>query len=935
MAKEKPKEILELEKELYINLEEVPYQPIAGEFINHKLSFSTDNEGNIISLRLDGVHDVELSMLSKFYRLKELTLNYSNVGNIAWIASLISLEQLGLYRSKVVDFTPISPLINLKVLWLSDSAMIQSNVLSKLSALESLIIIKMDLADTDFLKTMTRLRNLYLCDCHLSNIESLVHLQKLEIFVAWNNHLTDITFLSGVKSLKKIFLQKNSIEDITPLTSLPDLSVVNLDENNIFDIPAKLFTTNPKLSLVNGRDASKNEITILDNPLTSPPYSIIELGMPAIRAYFENKEKYNTYPLNEGRIILVGDGSAGKSSLMDRILYNSFDKDKPQTDGIKIEQWHLKKDERDLRFNMWDFGGQEIQHAVHKFFFTSGCLYILVLDNRKEEEPEYWLQQIETLGGGASVMVIFNKTDQNLTETVDRKFLKEKYPNIIGFFNVSCKTGSGLQDFQKVLEEQAPRLNTVDDQFPGNWFSIKNEIEAATGKTSHYLVYDAYVEICKRHGVADEQTQKLLLKYFSFIGAVTWFGENSAYLQHMHVLNPAWITQGVYRIVTAKKTELLKGQIKINDFKELLQPTNSGDFEYNENHYGYILALMEKFELCYRENDIELLIPSRFSKEPKIEYSEFKGEDVRTYILQFKDYLPVAVIHQFIVRNIRRAFDKNYWYQGIVIQDESNGIKAMVQLDREAKRIYIRVKGDYAIGIWESVREHFQTICNRYARLSYSEQVAVSFNELENVVEYQDLINHLKVKRKKFFHPKLMQEFDVSYLIGLFEPKEKTLEKFENSDAFPIFDLEGHEIGVSGTRASRQNLIYIEQILNTNTQVNNSVEINIDIQLTNNLSHAIKDETNYLLGEIKDENQALKDALQKALNFAEEAAKAKNTEELKGKGWGRKLKQVMETIKLGADVLKGIPDGVDAGHKIVHALTELAQYFHIIVAAAS
>ena len=45
--------------------------------------------------------------------------------------------------------------------------------------------------------------------------------------------------------------------------------------------------------------------------------------------------------------------------------------------------------------------------------YKQGCLYVLVLDNRKEEEPEYWLQQIESLGGKAPVLVVFNKQDEN------------------------------------------------------------------------------------------------------------------------------------------------------------------------------------------------------------------------------------------------------------------------------------------------------------------------------------------------------------------------------------------------------------------------------------------------------------------------------------------------------------------------------------------
>ncbi len=47
------------------------------------------------------------------------------------------------------------------------------------------------------------------------------------------------------------------------------------------------------------------------------------------------------------------------------------------------------------------------------------------------------------------MLVVSNKHDENAADTVDRKYLKEKYPNIIRFYNTSCKTGFGIEDFKK------------------------------------------------------------------------------------------------------------------------------------------------------------------------------------------------------------------------------------------------------------------------------------------------------------------------------------------------------------------------------------------------------------------------------------------------------------------------------------------------------
>ncbi|MDN3618742.1 COR domain-containing protein [Polaribacter undariae] len=588
--------------------------------------------------------------------------------------------------------------------------------------------------------------------------------------------------------------------------------------------------------------------------------------------------------------MVVGDGSAGKSSLIERILYDTFEQGKSQTNGVFIEHWQLQhEDKRQLMFHIWDFGGQEIQHAVHKFFFTEGCLYMLVLDNRKEEEPEYWLQQIESLGGKAPVFVIFNKQDDNATEIADRKFLKEKYPNIIGFHNTSCKTGTGIEDLKIELKRNVVKLQTVDEQFPNNWFKIKKEIEKCTSGEQHYLNYNSFSKICNDNNAPREETQKLLLKYFTTIGAVTWFGET--YLNFLHVLSPKWITQGVYKIITSKKTAELFGIININHFKELLCPLTESDYTYDEEHYGYILSMMKKFDLCYTPDDKTLLIPSAFGKVPKVEYSDFRGEEVRTYILQFKDYMPLALIHRFTAKKLPQAYDNNYWYSGIVLCDSKSESLAMVQADKEAKRIYVRIKGKEKLGMWEHIRRELHEITASYAKIAYNELVALD-NNSENTVTYDDLISHISAEKSLYFHPKLQRDFNVGYLIGMFESKELTLDKFK-TDEFEVID---HKFKNTSSPPPVVVNILNNNSPTVNTQINTEINIDIDINVVNNISSSIKGDADYLLEELGDSNSPLYNALKKVINFADDAKSARNSGDVIEKGWGRKLKSVLKTL---------------------------------------
>ena len=883
---EKPLAVLELEKIYDIVFSEIDDLMYDDEVIFIDNYYSINEIGEITGLCIYNVNLENLEPISKIHTLQLINFTICNIRNINELTLLENLQYLFLRENKIKDINPILKLSHLTHLGLS------GNLITDFAALESL--------------------------------------QNLKALYCWRTGIHDILFISKMPYLTNLNLSSNKIRDISSLTDLNNLNFIDLANNSIRTIPEKIAI---KFNWLDGAVGNmpfysgkeEKDIDLSNNPLEFPPNSVIELGPDTVQNYYAASDNFGHQPISEGRIIFVGDGSSGKSSIIEKMLYNSFALGREQTNGIKIDNLYLEhlEDHRKLTFHIWDFGGQEIQHAVHKFFFTEGCLYVLVLDNRKEEDPEYWLQQIQSLGGGAPVLVVFNKQDENAAETSDRKLLKEKYPNIVGFHNTSCLSGYGIEQLKSDLQNEAIQLRTVNEQFPNNWLAIKKAIEEYTSGSQHYLTYEVYREICKQNNTENEDAQKLLLKYFNTIGAVTWFGDDT-HLKFLHVLNPAWITQGVYKILTAKKTANLFGQISIKDFTELLQPTSKGDYTYEEKHYAFILTMMKKFDLCYTSDDIHLLIPSAFGKVPKVEYSDFKGENIRTYILQFKDYMPLALIHRYITKNLPQAMDNNYWYTGIVINDTKSSSIAMIHADKEAKRIYIRVKDGNPLGVWEHFRREFQQITTSYARIPYDELVAVDEN-LENNVNYDDLVSHLQAKKDTYFHSKLRKDFYVGYLMGLFETRDVTLEKIKTREI---------QVGEGEIRKAGAPPPYVINILNNispivSTQVNTSINIDIDIQLVNQTGSQLKGDASFLLEELGESDRTLREALLKIVEFANDAKCAKNSGDVKEKGWGRKLKSILQTLGNAGEVLRHIKDDGEVIHDIFKGVQDLAGQFNM------
>ncbi len=236
--------------------------------------------------------------------------------------------------------------------------------------------------------------------------------------------------------------------------------------------------------------------------------------------------------------MFVGQGSVGKTSLIHRIVSNEFNSNERKTDGIAIHEWEISENaltnESDLsrktgniHLHIWDFGGQEIMHATHQFFLTKRSLYILVLDARLTQEEncvEYWLKIIQSFGGESPVMIVGNKTDQHPLD-IDRTGLQKKYPNIIGFIEVSAAHGDGMEELRSIIAKKVRTLPHINDLLPGSWFTIKSRLEIL-GQSQNYFTHDEYIRICDINDVRDEFSQQTLIGFLHDLGVVLYFQDD-------------------------------------------------------------------------------------------------------------------------------------------------------------------------------------------------------------------------------------------------------------------------------------------------------------------------------------------------------------------------------------------------------------------------
>ncbi|WP_417909750.1 COR domain-containing protein [Candidatus Electronema sp. PJ] len=602
---------------------------------------------------------------------------------------------------------------------------------------------------------------------------------------------------SGTTYLDLKGKQLNSLpSDIGQLTNLKS---IDLSYNLLTSLPSEIgYLTNLVKIYLKGNQLStlppeichlqKLKIVYLSgNPLTSPPYEIAIKGIDAIREYFAALHStiqisgelslpifevtgtgtvgIQDHPLNEVKIILVGDGAAGKTSLVKRLRGEAFDEHEDTTHGISIRGWEQEVSGRKIRINIWDFGGQEVQHATHQFFLSQRSLYVLVLDSRKDDSAEYWLRHVETFGGNSPVLIVLNKIDNNPSFDVNRPFLREKYPNICGFFPISCKTSKGVADFKAALLEELAKMNMISIIWPKSWFAVKQKLEQMK---KPYISTNEYKGYCAEAGITGEESREVLADFLHDLGTAVHF--RGLVLDAMSVLNPVWVTNAVYTVITAEKMADSKGFLDVRSLREILPQGDEDKLCCPPETHAFILELMQKFELCYELSKEAVLIPQLLPvPEPPL---AFKKEDSLGFALHYPDFLPPSVFPRFMVKVHKDIKAETCWRTGVLLEDKCSGAQALVKADVEARRINIWVKGEQPREYLHYLRYLLTDINSSFEKLKIRELVPMPDDE-EITADYATLLEYAKNGMDKYIPTDSTEVYSVHELLGLVQPKDK------------------------------------------------------------------------------------------------------------------------------------------------------------------
>ncbi|KAI8967262.1 RAB6A, member ras onco protein family [Mycotypha africana] len=161
-------------------------------------------------------------------------------------------------------------------------------------------------------------------------------------------------------------------------------------------------------------------------------------------------------PLKKFKLVFLGEQSVGKTSLITRFMYDTFDNTYQATIGIDFLSKTMYLDDRTIRLQLWDTAGQERFRSLIPSYIrdSSVCVVVYDITNRASfQNTSKWIDDVRAERGTDVIIVLVgNKTDlsDKRQVTVEEGEKKAKDYNIM-YIETSAKAGYNVNGGEAIF----------------------------------------------------------------------------------------------------------------------------------------------------------------------------------------------------------------------------------------------------------------------------------------------------------------------------------------------------------------------------------------------------------------------------------------------------------------------------------------------------
>lgn len=672
-------------------------------------------------------------------KLKNLSILYLQFNQLTSlppeIGNLTTLTHLSLRRNQLSSLPPeIGQLTSLSTLHLNDNQLsslppeigklsnlteldLDNNQISSLPRIlgELAKLTRLDIDDNGLLSIPPQIGNLvelaflYARRNRLSSLPADIgNLTNLTLLDLGANQLSSLPQeLGNIKNLITLDLDENQLLSLPPeIGKLTNLETLHLRDNQLSELPPEL-----------GELQNLTTLNLANNRLSDAIMAAKERGTRELLAYLRSLKEGEA--LYESKLVLVGEGEVGKTSLVEAMKGKAFVKGRTTTHGIEISQLDLPHPQLDktITLNAWDFGGQPVYRVTHQFFFSRRSLYLLLWSPRMGVEQcdvEGWIKRIKLrVGDEARIIIVAThcKTGGRIARIDEEQLIRDYGDMIVGFHEVdsgvnvdptdSSDTAEkvGVEDLKRKIAKAAAGLPQMGEMFSRKWKAARDEV-LALGRPPEArprVAYSTFADTCSKHGLDGVDTDTLA-GLMHDLGHVVYYSDDEGLKDEM-VLQPEWMTKAIGFVLEDKETNDKSGELEHARLRGIWYDHEMEDRErYDPEFHSFFLRLMEKHDVSYRLDGgqaslVTQLVPNvRPDNLPWDIGEPSPGRVGQVSLVCQMDAEPPGLVPWMIVRTHHFAtYPRRHWQKGMFLKYDGHG-EALLEVRKGGREFIATVR---------------------------------------------------------------------------------------------------------------------------------------------------------------------------------------------------------------------------------------------------
>jgi Ras-related protein Rab-6A len=166
-------------------------------------------------------------------------------------------------------------------------------------------------------------------------------------------------------------------------------------------------------------------------------------------------------PMAKYKLVFLGDIYTGKTSIINRFMYDTYDPNYSATIGIDFLSKTMYLDDRTVRLQLWDTAGQERFRSLIPSYIRDSSVAVIVFDVSNKQSfsnTAKWVSDVRSeRGSEVIIMLVGNKTDkvEERSVTTEEATAHSKTLDAL-YVEVSAKTGDSITQLFRQIAQALP-----------------------------------------------------------------------------------------------------------------------------------------------------------------------------------------------------------------------------------------------------------------------------------------------------------------------------------------------------------------------------------------------------------------------------------------------------------------------------------------------